>query len=129
MECEKEIEETLQQYLAAKNEGIIEPIENNENTNSDKKGKKIKKKTKNQPTFNTRAYIEKIHQVDVMEIYGLSEISALEILAETGTDLSKWLTEDKFVGWLNLCPNNKISGGKLISSSRLSLTRFTPFVL
>ncbi len=23
------------------------------------------------------------------------------------------------MGWLNLCPNNKISGGKLISSSRL----------
>ena len=55
----------------------------------------------------------------MVEIYGLSEISALEILGETGTDLSKWATEDRFVSWLNLCPNNKISGGKLISSSRL----------
>lgn len=119
VECEKEIEETLQYYLASKNEGIIEPVENNEKKTCDKKEKKLKKKTKNQPAFNTRAYIEKIHQVDVIEIYGLSEISALEILAETGTDLSKWPTEDKFVGWLNLCPNNKISGGKLISSSRL----------
>lgn len=40
----------------------------------------------------------------------------MEILAETGTDLSKWETEKHFVSWLNLCPNNKISGGKLISS-------------
>jgi hypothetical protein len=40
-------------------------------------------------------------------------------LAETGTDLSKWSTEQKYVSWLNLCPNRKISGGKLISSKRL----------
>ena len=117
-ECEKEIQETLQFYLAANNEGIIEPIEENETEISENK-KKVKKKNKNHPTFNTRAYLQKIYGVDVVEIYGLSEISALEILGETGTDLSKWATEDRFVSWLNLCPNNKISGGKLISSSRL----------
>ena len=57
--------------------------------------------------------------MDVMDIYGISETSALQILAETGTDLSKWRTENHFVSWLNLCPNNKISGGKLISSQLL----------
>ena len=119
IECEKEIEDTLQHFLAAKNEGIIEPAETGEKKIPAKGKEKLKKKTKNQPNFNTRAYIQKIHQVDVIEIYGLSEISALEILGETGTDLSKWPSEDKFVGWLNLCPNNKISGGKLISSTRL----------
>jgi hypothetical protein len=30
--------------------------------------------------------------------------------------MSKWETSKHFVSWLNLCPNNKISGGKLISS-------------
>lgn len=54
-----------------------------------------------------------------MEIYGISGVGALEILSETGTDLSKWETENKWVSWLNLCPNNKITGGKLISSMRL----------
>lgn len=109
---EKEIEETLQEYGAAKNDGEIISVENIKNKNK-------KKKTKNQPVFNTRSYLKQIHKVDVIEIYGVSETSALEILAETGTDMSKWENEDKFVGWLNLCPNNKISGGKLISSSRL----------
>ncbi len=75
-----------------------------------------KRKTKNQPVFNTREYLKKIHQVDVIDIYGISETSALEILSETGTDLSKWPHENKFVSWLNLCPNTKISGGKVISS-------------
>jgi hypothetical protein len=116
IEVEKEIEETLQQYLAIKNEGLIEAIE--KQTPSDDK-KKLKRKTKNQPNFNTRQYIRKILQVDVIEIYGISEISALEILSETGPDLSKWPTGDHFASWLNLCPNNKISGGKLISSTRL----------
>jgi hypothetical protein len=40
----------------------------------------------------------------------------MEILSETGIDMSKWETSKHFVSWLNLCPNNKISGGKLISS-------------
>jgi transposase len=54
--------------------------------------------------------------VDVLAIFGLSENGGLELLAETGTDLSKWADENKFVGWLNLCPNTKISAGKVLSS-------------
>lgn len=101
--CEKEIEMMLKTMLGNySGEQISEGS--------------TKKKSKNQPLFNTREYLKKIHQVDVIDIYGISEISALEILSETGTDLSKWPTDKKFVSWLNLCPNNKISGGKVISS-------------
>ena len=52
-------------------------------------------------------------------VFGISEIGGLEILSETGTDLSKWDNEKQFISWLNLCPNNKITGGKLISSQLL----------
>ena len=78
--------------------------------------KKKKKKNKNEPAFDVGHYLYQIHRVDVTEIYGISNSSALEILSETGADLSKWETEDHFVSWLNLCPNNKITGGKMISS-------------
>lgn len=54
--------------------------------------------------------------MDEFAIYGLSDNGVLELLAETGTDLGKWANENKFVGWLNLCPNTKISGGKVLSS-------------
>src|SRR5271163_1691626 len=54
-----------------------------------------------------------------MDIYGINSTSALDIFAEVGTDLSKWKNEKHFVSWLNLCPNNKISGGKIISSNIL----------
>ena len=114
--CEREIEGVLHKLMSSKEKEVIEKI-----PPQDKGGEKVskKKKSKNQPVFNTRAYLKAIHGVDVLNIYGISETVALEILAETGTDLSKWPTESQYVSWLNLCPNRKISGGKLISSKLL----------
>lgn len=109
--CEDKIEQYLQKQAAVNNEGFIE------NMVSEPKSTSKKKKTKNQPLFNVKSYLHKINGVDVTEIFGISENTALEIFAETGTDLSKWETEKHFVSWLNVCPNNKISGGKLISST------------
>lgn len=107
--CDKQIEQALQSYSARENDGELVVSEN----------KTAKLKHRKQPKFDTRAYLHKIHRVDVIDIYGISEIAALEILSETGTNLAKWHSEKHFVSWLNLCPNNKISGGKLISSEIL----------
>jgi len=120
---DKEIEKQLQCYEAKCNEGVIETKKSDaDKSNTDipkpaKEKKKKKKKDKNHPPFDVRGFLERIHGVDVLAIYGLSETSGLEILAETGTDLSRWESEAHFRSWLNLCPNNKISGGKIISSS------------
>ncbi len=121
-ELDKEIEKQLQQYEAKCNDGVIEIKKDTtdksdaDNTAYGKEKKKKKKKDKNHPPFDVRGFLERIHGVDVLAIYGLSETGGLEILAETGTDLSKWETEAHFRSWLNLCPNTKISGGKIISS-------------
>jgi hypothetical protein len=112
VQCDRAIEDQLQRYGAAQKEQKI-PL--TEKTNDSRPGT-IKRKNKQAPPFDTRGFLSAILGIDVMAIYGLSEISALEILAETGTDLSKWPNEKHFVSWLNLCPNNKVSGGKLISS-------------
>jgi transposase len=109
-----QIEKQLQQYEASRNEGIIAPKETKKGNDTTIRNKK--KKDKNHPKFNVRDYLERIHGVDVLAIPGMSETGGLEILAETGTDLSKWENDPHFKSWLNLCPNNKISGGKLISS-------------
>lgn len=116
--CDQEIELALQRQAAIANEGVIEAIALSENEIVKKK-KQQKKKSKNHTNFNVREYLEKINGVDVIEIYGISETTALTIHAEIGTDITKWENEKKFVGWLNLCPNNKITGGKLISSTVL----------
>lgn len=114
VQCEQRIEDQLQQMHAKTNDGVSKPEKEIKLTPT---GRILKqKKTKGQPFFDTGSYLNGIHGVDVIDIYGLSEVSALEILSETGTDLSKWPSAAHFASWLNLCPNNKISGGKLISS-------------
>jgi transposase len=123
LDCDKEVEKILGQMSAIHNEGIIEPVDTlsapqdvAEPTQAGTVKKKKKRKSKNTPVYNVRQYLHQIHGVDVLDIFGISEISAMEILSETGTDLSKWATQNNFISWLNLCPNNKITGGKLISS-------------
>lgn len=120
LECEKEIEVVLQQMAATSVAGVIECTESgNKAGEIQEQGstkKTVKKKSKNAPEYDVRAYLGQIHQIDVLEIFGISETTALEILSETGTDLSRWSTANHFVSWLNLCPNNKITGGKLVSS-------------
>ena len=114
LRCEQQIEHQLQHMHASINNGVAEPEKEVRLTPKGKVSKQ--KKDKNQPYFDAKAYLKGIHQVNVLDIYGLNEGSALEILSETGTKLHKWPSAEHFVSWLNLCPNNKISGGKLISS-------------
>lgn len=110
-ECDIQIEAQLKMYEALRNEGVVETGPKDTVVRQNKKTK-----DKNHPRFNTRGYLHRILGVDVLAIYGLSDGGGLQILGETGTDMSKWPTEKHFVSWLNLCPNNKISGGRLISS-------------
>ena len=42
--------------------------------------------------------------------------TALVLFAELGPDLSRFPTAAQFASWLNLCPHNQITGGKIISS-------------
>jgi transposase len=120
-ETDKEIELYMIRYEASANDGEIKVQQKGPEESPLVNQKKVgrKKKDKNHPKLDVRQYLKNIHGVDVLAIYGLSDIGGLELLAETGTDLSKWATDDRFVSWLNLCPNNKISGGKLISSKVL----------
>lgn len=110
--CDNSIDTALVQYCAKYNSGEIID-EAAKTADKDSIGKK---KNKNTPKVRTKFFLQHILGVDVLAVYGLSEISALEILAEAGNDMGKWPTEKHFVSWLNLCPNNKISGGRLISS-------------
>lgn len=78
---------------------------------------KGEKRRKNQPNFNVNQHLYDILGVDVTQIWGLKNITALTLLSETGPCLKeKFPTEKQFLSWLNVVPNNKITGGKLISS-------------
>jgi transposase len=40
----------------------------------------------------------------------------LELISEIGMDMTKWPSAKHFSAWLNLTPNNKITGGRITSS-------------
>jgi len=78
---------------------------------------KARKKQKNQPKFNVEQHLYNVLGVDVTQIYGIKSTAALTIYSETGVDLKdKFPSEKQFLSWLNVVPDNKISGGKLLSS-------------
>lgn len=54
--------------------------------------------------------------VDLCRIEGISEITAVGLLSEMGTDMCKWKSSKHFAAWLNVVPNTRITGGKIISS-------------
>ena len=49
---------------------------------------------------------------DLIQIDGIDVMAAMTMASEVGWDMSKWKTENHFVSWLKLSPDNKISGGK-----------------
>lgn len=54
---------------------------------------------------------------DLMSIEGVSHSTILTIMSEVGPEgFKKFRTAKEFASWLRLSPNNRISGGKLLSS-------------
>jgi len=78
--------------------------------------KKRKKRVKKQPQtreFDLRTEVYKLFGVDVTQIPGL-EFLALLLFSEVGRDMSRWKTAACFVSWLALCPDNDITGGRVL---------------
>jgi transposase len=59
----------------------------------------------------------KITGTDLTSITGLQTNTILQIMAEVGTDMSKFPSAKHFAAYLGFVPRNKITGGVIISSS------------
>jgi len=68
--------------------------------------------------FDLREELYRIVGVDLTSIDGINGLTAQTVIAEVGYDMSRWATEGSFTSWLNLAPNNKISGGKVIGREK-----------
>ena len=55
----------------------------------------------------------KLFGVDLTQIPGLMMLVFM-LFSEVGRDMSRWPTAAHFVSWLGLCPDNDISGGKVL---------------
>lgn len=114
----------LQEKVEKCDQEIKAMLDDTINNNDDKKqhyiDKKIHKKVnKNAPKnidLNLLGY-QYFEGVDLLKIEGLSHATLLAIISEVGLEgIKKFPTAKHFASWLRLTPNNKISGGKVLSS-------------
>jgi transposase len=54
--------------------------------------------------------------VDLTQTPGINALTAQTLLTEIGPDLSRFPNAAAFASWLRLCPDNRVSGGKRLSS-------------
>jgi len=74
-----------------------------------------RKRRATEPRFAARPPLFRLTGVDLTAIEGIDENTALVLLSEIGTDMSRWPTEKHFASWLGVCPHHKLSGGKVLS--------------
>ena len=108
-QCDIEIEKMLN-----------DTIDNDENKKQHyiekKPYKKVNKNTPKNIDLNLMAY-QHFEGVDLMAIEGMSYSTILSLISEVGVDgIKRFSTAKHFASWLRLAPNNKISGGKVLSS-------------
>jgi len=75
-----------------------------------------KRHGKNQPRFDLSSLSCAYLGVDLFAIDGVSHTTVSGFISEVGLDIYKFGSAKRFVNWLRLAPNNKISGGKVLSS-------------
>jgi transposase len=105
-ECDGEMERQLQEF--------------DSNLDPDAPADPPRKRTirGNQPRFASLDLATELHRilgVDLTRIPGVDTLTAYTLFTEVGSDLSRFPSGDHFASWLGLCPDNRISGGKVLS--------------
>ncbi len=108
-QCDVEIEKLMRETIDNddnKKQHIIEA----------KPHKRVNKNAPKNIDLNLMAY-QYFEGVDLMSIEGMSHATVLSIISEVGLEgIKKFPSAKHFSSWLRLSPNNKISGGKVLSS-------------
>lgn len=100
--CDLELERLYRQFNPPEDQGTPPPAQH------------TSKRRKNQAYFDLAPALYRMTGVDLTQIDGLDAMTVQKVVSEIGTDMSKWPSEKHFASWLHLCPNNKITGGKII---------------
>jgi transposase len=76
--------------------------------------KRRRKAGSHMPQFDVGRELHRISGVDLTRIDGIDVSVAQTVISEIGLDMSRWQDEHHFASWLGLCPDNRITGGKVI---------------
>ena len=101
-ECDHE----LQKHLARLADTLPPPAKNEAKKN---------KPNKHHPQFHLADELQRISGVDLTRIDGIDVMVAQTLVSEIGLDMDRWKTEAHFASWLGLCPDNRVSGDKVLA--------------
>lgn len=108
-ECDKEIAEFLNIIIDTKEDVVDDLPEKKPYKRQNKNGIKG-------IDLNIISY-QYFNGVDLLAIPGVSHSTVLTLMSEIGPEgLKKFSSAKKFASWLRLAPNNKISGGRILSN-------------
>jgi transposase len=103
-ECDQQLQEQLTRFA-----DIVPPQVKEEAK------KKRGKPNKYHPQFPLADELQRITGVDLTRIDGIDVLVAQTLVSEVGLNMGRWKTEAHFASWLGLCPDNRISGDKVLS--------------
>ncbi|MBL3658998.1 IS110 family transposase [Fulvivirga sp. 2943] len=124
LQQELETYDHLQSKIIACDAEISKKLDEIINSDEDKRehyiaSKPYKRVNKNTPKdidLNLKSY-QMFEGTDLLAIEGMSYSTVLSLMSEVGVEgIRKFPSAKHFSSWLRLAPNNKISGGKLLSS-------------
>ena len=101
--------------LAEVDQEIERQLQTLESHEGDPPQGKKRGRARNAPRFDLRSLLFRMCGVDLTRIDGIDVSTALAVISEIGTDMSRFPTEKNFTSWLGLCPGTRITGGKVMS--------------
>lgn len=104
-----DLDSQIHRYMAQ-----LEPKADPKNLPPQSTRKAQSKRRKNQPHFDLREQLYRLTGVDLTQVDGINAMTAQTVITEQGIDMSRFPTEKNFASHLGLCPNNQITGGKII---------------
>lgn len=107
LECDNVIEELLLKYTP----DVAVSVEDEKKMRGN-----YKNRAKNAIRFDIVKLSYQCFGTDLFAVSGISHNTVLCLMTNLGKDIHKFPTAKSFASWLRLVPNNKISGGKVISS-------------
>jgi transposase len=112
-----ECDQALEQHLKGFADKVADTAADGEpsRTTARRNGPKRRRKAgSHAPQFDLGRELHRISGVDLTRIDGIDVGVAQTVISEVGVDMTRWNTEAHFASWLGLCPDNRITGGKVM---------------
>ncbi len=84
---------------------------------------------RNEPNFDLRGELYRILGVDLTQVPGLQTTTASAFLSEVGPTVERFATAKHFASWLGLCPDNRVTGGRILSAATRDVKSRTAYAL